>query len=62
MKKLFGILAVCGLVFAACGNKTNEEATEDTTVVTEEAVVEEAPVADSTVVADTTATAEVVAE
>lgn len=63
MKKVFGILAVCGLLFAACGNNAETEATTDTTVV-EEAVVEEvAPVADTTVVDSVAAeTAEVVAE
>lgn len=58
MKKLFAILAVSAFVFAACGNKAETEATEDTTaVVTEE--VAEAPVQDTAAQAvDTTAAAE----
>lgn len=58
MKKLFAILAVSAFVFAACGNKAETEATEDTTaVVTEE--VAEAPVQDTAAQAvDTTAKAE----
>ena len=54
MKKLFAILAVSAFVFAACGNKAETEATEDTTAVATEEVVE-APAQDTTAVADTTA-------
>lgn len=58
MKKLFAILAVSAFVFAACGNKAETEATEDTTAVVTEEVVE-APVQDTTAQAvDTTAAAE----